>query len=362
MNPANLANLANNENATQVNELNTGDEQNSGLNEGVFETQPERTDLPLVVMPVVLKSMIPSFRANLPLLQDIARVRMYLDFTLDEQTIIERTKDADAVMTVGFHVSDTILEGFKGHVGCVAFSGTGVASYIDLNKAGSYGIRVCNVVHYGDHAVAEHAFALLFEVVRHVGRLNEQVHAGSWNGADGIALNGKTIGLVGFGGIGQRVARIAQAFGMKVCVWNSHLDPAAVESIGVTPVDDIGELFGSVDIVSLHMPLLEATRGIVTADHLRQLRPGTIFINTARAEIIESGALTKRLLAGDIPAALDVFEHEPLPADDPIRNVPGIILTPHVAWRNDDAFTGLTRQIVQSIASYFQGGSFNQVN
>ena len=92
------------------------------------------------------------------------------------------------------------------------------------------------------------------------------------------------------------------------------------------------------------------------------MRPGTLFINTARAEVIEPGALTARLLRGDIRAALDVYEHEPLPMDDPLRDVPGIILTPHVAWRDDEAYVSMTRQIVQSVVSFYTGGDFNIAN
>ena len=330
--------------------------------DGVITTQPERTDLPLVVMPVVISSMIDSFVENLPLLHNIARVRMYQDFTMDESTIIKRTADADAVMVVGFHIADAILEAFHGHVGCLAFSGTGVASYVDMPRTRQYGIRVCNVVHYGDHAVAEHTFALLLELARHVGDLNDQMKTGAWDGSDGFALHGKTLGLVGFGGIGQTVARIATGFGMRVLVWNSHLDEHKAHDIGARPVDQIGDLFEQSDIVSLHLPLLDATTGIITAKELTRLQPGTLFVNTARAEIIEQGALTERLLQGDIPAALDVFEHEPLPIDDPLRTVPGIILTPHVAWRNDESYISMTRQMVQSIASYFQGSSLNVVD
>ena len=335
------------------------DEEQDATEQKVLDFQAERTDLPLVVMPVVVDSMIPFFTTHLHMLHDIARVRMYTDFTRDEATVIERTKDADALLMVGLHISDTVLESFSGHVKCMVFSGTGVASYVDLVKVRDLGIRVCNVRHYGDHAVTEHTYALLFELIRHVGKLNEQVHAGDWTGADGIALSGKTISLVGFGGIGQTVARIAQAFGMHVLVWNSHLDESAVETIGVTPVDDMGDLFHQSDIISLHMPLLDATRGLITAEHLEHMRPGTLFVNTARAEIIEPGALTARLLRGDIPAALDVFDREPLPLDDPIRNVPGIILTPHVAWRNDEAYAENTRQMVQAIVAFYKGESYN---
>ena len=329
----------------------------------IIETQPERTDLPLAVMPVVVASMIPYFKENISLLHDVVRLRMYCDFTLDEDTIVERCQDADAVMVIGFHVADAIFDRLTqdAHVRCFAFGGTGVASYINLQSARERGVRVCNVVRYGDHAVAEHTFALLMELARHVGDINRQVHAGSWEGADGYALHGKTVGLVGFGVIGQVFARMLQGFGMNVLVWNSHLDQDAVARLGVTPVDDMSDMFEQSDIISLHMPLLAATKGIITAQSLEHIKPGTLFINTARAEVIEQGALAKRLARGDVKAALDVFEHEPLAQDDPLRQVPGIILTPHVAWRNEEAYHNLTRQVFQSVASFAAGGDFNAV-
>ena len=168
----------------------------------IIETQPERTDLPLIVIPVIVESMIEPFAANFPLLHDIARIRMHCDFTLDTDTILERTKDAEAVIVIGFHITDDILDAMtvRGHVSCFAFGGTGVASYINLPVARERGIRVCNVVHYGDHAVAEHAFALIMELTRQVGRLDEQVRRDDWGGIDGIGLHGKRLGLVGFGG------------------------------------------------------------------------------------------------------------------------------------------------------------------
>ena len=144
----------------------------------IYETQPERTDLPLVVVPVIIESMIESFEKNFELFKDIARVRMYKDFTLDEDTIVARCAEADAIIVIGFHCADSILD--RLNVKCYAFGGTGVASYIDLNKAKERGIRVCNVVHYGDHAVAEHTIALLMELARQVGKLDRQVKEGNW--------------------------------------------------------------------------------------------------------------------------------------------------------------------------------------
>ena len=203
-----------------------------------------------------------------------------------------------------------------------------MASYIDLDKAKERGIRVCNVVHYGDHAVAEHTIALLMELARQVGKLDRQVKTGDWDGADGYELYGKKLGIIGLGGIGQTVARIAGALGMNVSAWNSHVPEQVFADLNITPVNDMNELIAGSDVVSIHMPLLDSTKGIVTAENLEALKPGTMFINTARAEIIEPGALLARLQRGDIPAALDVFEHEPLTADDPLCSIPGIILTP----------------------------------
>ena len=109
------------------------------------------------------------------------------------------------------------------------------------------------------------------------------------------------------------------------------------------------------------MPLNNATRGIVTAENLAHVKPGTLFINTARSEVIESGALLARLQKGDVPAALDVFDHEPLTADDAICHVPGIVLTPHVGWRADGAFKELTRQMIACLTAYFAGEDYNVV-
>ena len=254
----------------------------------IYETQPERTDLPLVVMPVIIESMIEPFEKNFELFKDIARVRMYKDFTLDEDTIVARCAEADAIIVVGFHCADSILNRLNAK--CYAFGGTGVASYIDLAKAKERGIRVCNVVHYGDHAVAEHTIALLMELARQVGKLDRQVKEGNWDGVDGYELYGKKLGIIGLGGIGQTVARIAGTLGMNVSAWNSHVPEQVFTDLNVTPVDDMNELIAGSDVVSIHLPLLDSTKGIVTAQNLEALKPGTMFINTARAEIIESGA------------------------------------------------------------------------
>ena len=328
----------------------------------VFETQPERTDLPLVVLPSVIDGLVDPLKANAARLHDVARVRVFEEFTADEDAIARRCEGSEAMFVGGFHISDALLARlYAGGVRCVVFCGTGVASYINLGKARELGIRVCNAQHYGDAAVAEHTFALLFELVRHTGALDAQTKAGRWRGADGIQLNGKRMAIIGLGGIGATVARIAAAFGMHVSAWSSHVPESMFASCGAASVDDLDDLIENADVVSVHLPLMDATRGIVTAENLAHLRPGTLFINTARAEVIEPGALLARLRKGDVPAALDVFDHEPLAADDPLCAVPGIVLTPHVAWRTDAAFADLGRQMVDSMLAYFRGDDHNVI-
>lgn len=345
----------------------------------IFETQPERTDLPLVVLPSAIMSIIAPFKARLDMLHDIARVRIFEEFTEDADTIARRVADADVMINAGPHISDDLLrrisagvrggsngtESAGGHVRCIVFSGTGVASYINLALARDLGVRVCNAEHYGDNAVAEHTFALLFELLRHTGELDRRMKEGGWGGphADGLQLAGRRLAIIGLGGIGSTVAGIARAFGMQVFAWNSGHTPASrFTDLGVTPVDDMNELIAGADVVSVHLPLIDgATRGLITADNLAHVKPGTLFVNTARAEVIEPGALTARLMKGDIPAALDVYDQEPLPADDPLRSIPGIVLTPHVAWRTDGAFADLTRQMVEATRAFLTGGEVNVV-
>ncbi|MDF7663601.1 NAD(P)-dependent oxidoreductase [Bifidobacterium sp. ESL0763] len=326
-----------------------------------IETQPERTDLPLVVVPTMFEAMYRPLASSLRILHDVARVRMYKDFNIDADTIVERCAQADTVMVIGFHVNGPLLEKLADHVRCFVFGGTGVSNFIDLKRTRELGIRVCNTVHYGDETVAEYTFALILELARGVGAMDRGIRAGNWSGREGFALKDKTLGIIGFGGIGQSVARIADGFGMRTMVWNSHVNAATARSLGTIRVDTIAELMAHSDIVSLHLPLNEETDRVITADDLEKLRPGSLLINTARAELIEDGALVSRLGRGDIRAALDVFDKEPLPADDPLRSVPGVILTPHVAWRADDAYHDMSRQVARSILAFYNGERFNVV-
>ncbi|WP_125963924.1 D-2-hydroxyacid dehydrogenase family protein [Bifidobacterium dolichotidis] len=310
-------------------------------------------------MPYVVPGMIAPFKQWFPMLQDVARLRMYEDYTLDPDEFMQRAADADAIMDISQHISNTMLEQLATHVKGIAFGGTGVASYIDIDRAHELGVRVCNTVHYGDHAVAEYAIAMMFELARRVGELDQQMRNNNWAGLDGMELYGKNLAIIGLGGIGKLVARMANGIGMHVYAWKSPTSKQDYAALNITPVEDMEQLVAQADVVSIHMPLLDSTRGIIPKQVIDAMRPGTLFINTARAQVIEPGALKARLLKGDIPAALDVYDQEPLPADSPLFNVPGLVLTPHVAWRSDGAYRELTKQVVEDIVSFYQGKPMN---
>lgn len=331
------------------------------LGMSVIETASTREDLPLMVIPSCMPSMVEAFRSAFSKLDDLCRVRMYTDTVLDEDVLASRCKDADSVVVIGFRVSDALLEKLATSVHCMVFGGTGVANYVNLSAAKEHGIRICNVEHYGDEAVAEHTVALMFELARHSGYLNQQLRNGKWIEMEGLELNGKTLGLVGFGGIGKAVAKIAHGIGMKVAVCSRHEDTQALQEFGATWTSSIDELIESSDVVSLHLGLNEQTKGMITEAHLAKLHPGALFINTARAELIEPGALVKRLSEGDVLAGLDVFDHEPLPMDDPLLSLSNVVLTPHVAWFTQEAVVNVIAQCFDGVSVFYRGERYNVV-
>lgn len=291
----------------------------------------------------------PDLRTRLEALGD---VRIADDLPEDDE-VCDRLRDADAVL-LSVHLPDATLRACADRLRLIAFTGTGAASYVDLALARELGMTVTNVTHYGDRAVAEHALALMLASARNVPAEDRALRAGDWSGSAGVELEGATIGVVGFGGIGRTFARLVDALGMRVLVWDRAADDHALAAVHATRVG-LDELFATSDVVSLHLPLTEQTRGLVTRAHLDRLRPGTLLVNTARAEIVERGAIAGRLAAGDIRAALDVFDVEPLPADDPLLHVPGTVLTPHLGFRTPQALQRMAEGTVECVESFYAG-------
>ena len=222
----------------------------------------------------------------------------------------------------------------------VIFLGTGARSYMDPEALEELGITVHTIRGYGDTAVAEHTIALMWAAARGVAAMDRAIRAGGWPRTDGMQLTGKTLGLIGFGGIAAEVARIAVGSGMRVLAWNRSAKAAP----GVAFVD-LDTLLAESHVVSLHLLLNDETRGFLSAARLARLRPGAILVNTARGALLDEAALVAALQDGRIAhAALDVFVEEPLPAGHPLAALPNVTLTTHSAFRTPEASETLLRR------------------
>jgi D-3-phosphoglycerate dehydrogenase len=207
------------------------------------------------------------------------------------------------------------------------------------------GIEVHTIKGYGDIAVAEHTMALIFACCRDLARMDRAVRGGVWDPLESMQLNGKTLGLIGLGGIGGEVARIACGVGMEVTGWNRSPRPQA----GLSLVG-LGELLARADVISLHLALNDETRGFLDAERLARAKRGVILVNTARAALVDEAALLAALASGHIRhAGLDVFHAEPLRADHPLARMENVTLTSHAAFRTFEASETLMRRAIDIV-------------
>lgn len=222
----------------------------------------------------------------------------------------------------------------------VIFLGTGARSYMDPEALAALGITVHIIKGYGDIAVAEHAIALMWAAARGVARMDGGMRAGAWLRTEGTQLTGKTIGLVGFGGIAAEVARIAGGGGMRVLAWNRT--PKISPGVEFVTLE---RLLAESHVVSIHLLLTDETRGFMDRTRLAAMRPGSILINTARGAIVDTAAMVAALRSGALAhAALDVFDEEPLPAGDVLTSLDNVTLSAHSAFRTPEASETLIRR------------------
>ncbi len=223
----------------------------------------------------------------------------------------------------------------------IVFMGTGASSYIDVAAAEKRGITVRTIKGYGDRSVAEHAIALMFAVSRQIARMDADIRGGAWRTLDGFELAGKTLGVVGTGGVGRETARLGAALGMRVIAWNRSGVPKDLPCTGVRTLDD---LMGAADVVSLHLALTDETQGMIDAKRIGLMKPNAVLINTARGALVDEDALAEALQAERIRGAgLDVFAGEPLSASDPLAALPNTTLTSHAAFMTTEASARLLR-------------------
>jgi D-3-phosphoglycerate dehydrogenase / 2-oxoglutarate reductase len=230
---------------------------------------------------------------------------------------------------------------------CIVFMGTGAGSFIDLAAAERLGITVRTFRGYGDQSVAEHAIALMFAAGRGIARMDREIRTGLFEPQNGVEFAGKTLGVVGTGGIGTAMIRLGAGLGMRVLAWNRSGVPDGLPA-QATELDD---LLAQADVVSLHLALTEGTRGLIDRRRVGLLKPGAIFVNTARGAIVDEAALIEALQAGRIAhAGLDVFTSEPLAADHPLARLPNVTLTAHAAFATREACERLLRTALEILA------------
>ena len=219
----------------------------------------------------------------------------------------------------------------------VVFLGTGARSYMNPEELSEIGIAVHLIRGYGDTAVAESAIALMWAAARGIAQMDREMRAGNWLREDGMQLTGKTLGLIGFGGIAAEVARIALGSGMRVIAWNRS--PKTYPDVQFV---DLNTLLVACHVVSLHLLLNDETRGFLSRERIASMRPGVILVNTARGALVDETAMIDALESGHIRhAGLDVFSIEPLPAHHPLTKLPNVTLSAHSAFRTPEASDNL---------------------
>jgi phosphoglycerate dehydrogenase-like enzyme len=231
---------------------------------------------------------------------------------------------------------------------------------IDVAAAEAHGVTVCGTSGTTS-AVPEVTIGMIIALTRNFAAEDAAVRAGGWQHTIGPGLAGKTLGLVGLGRLGVPVARLAQALGMSVVAWSPHLTPDRAEPHGVRAVSK-ADLFGGADVITIHMPLSDASRGLIGADDLAVMKPTAYLINTSRGPIVDEPALItalrERRIAG---AGLDVYDIEPLPAGHPLRSLPNTLLLPHIGYVTTDQYRIWFAQVVEDIVAWTAGAPIRTI-
>jgi D-3-phosphoglycerate dehydrogenase len=261
---------------------------------------------------------------------------------VDEKDVPAAISGFDTVIDDATYFSAATLAKCKG-LKHIVFLGTGAASFVDLAAAEKLGIKVSTISGYGDTTVAEHAMGLVFAAARHIATMHGIVRGGGWRPMQGMELRGKTLGIVGLGGIGREMARIAGGIGLKVLAWNRTPKP---DTVG------LDELLPKSDIISLHLGLNDQTRGFMDRERLARAKPGVIIVNTARAGVVDEAALIGLLKSGHVGHyATDVFGKEPPAADEPLLKLDNVTLTAHAGYNTPEAAMTMYRRAIDLAAA-----------
>jgi len=292
-------------------------------------------------------------------------VTVFTDHVQDVGVLAERLAGFDALVLIRerTEIRTALLERLPN---LNLISQRSVYPHIDVDTCTRLGITVCSDLHAGtpSYATAELTWALVLAATRQIPRQVASLKAGTWQAGVGTTLRGKTLGIYGYGRIGQVVAGYGAAFGMDVVAWARPDSLSRARADGLTVADSVESFFRTCDVVSLHMRLVPATRGIVTAEDLGRMKPTALLVNTSRAGLIEPGALVAALRAGRPGmAAVDVFEHEPVrDPTDPLLGLDNVIATPHIGYVTRDEWDLQFSDVFDQINAYAAGTPINVVN
>jgi len=285
----------------------------------------------------------------------------------DSSEIIDRVGDAEIIFTNKTPLSKETLEKLPSvkYIGVLA---TGY-NVVDVKAAKGLDKVVTNIPTYGTDAVAQYVFALLLEICHHVWEHSESVKKGDWANCKDfcywnyplIELAGKTLGIIGMGRIGQSTAKIAQSFGMKVLAYDAY-PKKEIENENLKYVE-LDELLSNSDVISLHCPLFESTKGIINKNNIEKMKDGVIIINTSRGPLVVEEDLAESLNCGKVSAAaVDVVSTEPIKTDNPLLKAKNIIITPHIAWAPKESRERLLNIAIDNLEAYIKGNPVNVVS
>lgn len=303
-------------------------------------------------------------------LQELADFEIYdrTTYSIEEAPlIIERAKDAEVILTNKTPLTKEILDELPmlKYIGVLA---TGY-NVVDVEAAKERNITVTNIPSYGTDTVAQAAIALLLELCHRTGDHSNAVKNGDWTNSPDfcfwnhpiIELSGKTMGIIGYGQIGQTTSRIAQAFGMKVLAYNRTREKVIeTESVRYATLE---VLYREADVIMLHCPLTEENEGFINKESIELMKDGVLIVNNARGALINEADLADALNRGKVAGAgLDVVSEEPISEDNPLLKAKNCIITPHIAWASLEARQRLLNIAVENLSKYLEGNPINVVN
>ena len=294
------------------------------------------------------------------------------DYTVYDRTapdeIIRRAKGAEILIINKTVLDRSLLDALSPELKYIGLQSTGY-NVVDCEYARELGITVCNIPAYSTNAVAQLVFAFILQITNKVTLHSDAVKNGEWCSCPDFCfwkeplteLDGKTIGIIGFGSIGRRVAQIAEAFGMNVLAYSPR--KKEIGNLNTLKFTDLNTLLSNSDIITCHCPLTEETTGLINKENISKMKKSAVFINTSRGPVVDEKALADALNNGDIAAAgLDVLKVEPARKDNPLLTAKNCYITPHIAWAAQETRARLLKILEENIRAYLSGKPQNVVN